>query len=316
MPVINEVGISESIVSKLQESVDDITSYHISDFYVEDAIEQLKKRKSIECPVYINTQEVFATNDVLKLVVNKTKRKIKKILTKINDSANLLEIILDYFDSLLENKATDEEREQVIEMIESFEISKSTKQNLIGLMNEVDEMAQNVSETFGCFNVLGSGRCEIRLNYDAMEKYCSEKGYYEESVILFMEYVLAHEMYHAMHYADIMTESGRWLYTRKDYHKQGVVKETLAEYFALCYAKDRIPNINGEMNVTNNLRKMRNIDDFPCDGGYSGALILESNEKNRCHGNEYDKYIEIYVDSLRDIPQAFDVIKKIKEQNI
>lgn len=77
-----------------------------------------------------------------------------------------------------------------------------------------------------------------------------------------------------------------------------------------------IPNINGEMNVTNNLRKMRNIDDFPCDGGYSGALILESNEKNRCHGNEYDKYIEIYVDSLRDIPQAFDVIKKIKEQNI
>lgn len=314
--VINEVGISESIVSKLQESVDDITSYHISDFYVEDAIEQLKKRKSIECPVYINTQEVFATNDVLKLVVNKTKRKIKKILTKINDSANLLEIILDYFDSLLENKATDEEREQVIEMIESFEISKSTKQNLIGLMNEVDEMAQNVSETFGCFNVLGSGRCEIRLNYDAMEQYCSEKGYYEESVILFMEYVLAHEMYHAMHYADIMTESGRWLYTRKDYHKQGVVKETLAEYFALCYAKDRIPNINGEMNVTNNLRKMRNIDDFPCDGGYSGALILESNEKNRCHGNEYDKYIEIYVDSLRDIPQAFDVIKKIKEQNI
>lgn len=93
-------------------------------------------------------------------------------------------------------------------------------------MNEVDEMAQNVSETFGCFNVLGSGRCEIRLNYDAMEKYCSEKGYYEESVILFMEYVLAHEMYHAMHYADIMTESGRWLYTRKDYHKQGIVKET------------------------------------------------------------------------------------------
>ncbi len=30
--VINEVGISESIVSRLQESVDDIISYHISDF--------------------------------------------------------------------------------------------------------------------------------------------------------------------------------------------------------------------------------------------------------------------------------------------
>ncbi len=86
-----------------------------------------------------------------------------------------MSLFLDYFDSLLENKATDEEREKVIEMIESFEISKSTKQNLIGSMNEVDEMAQNVSETFGCFNVLGSGRCEIRLNYDAMEKYCSEK---------------------------------------------------------------------------------------------------------------------------------------------
>ncbi len=46
-------------------------------FYVEDAVEELKNRKSIECPVYINTQEVFATNDVLKLAVDKTKRKIK-----------------------------------------------------------------------------------------------------------------------------------------------------------------------------------------------------------------------------------------------
>lgn len=176
------------------------------------------------------------------------------------------------------------------------------------LINEVDEMAQNVGETFGYFIVLGSGRCEIRLNYDAIEKYCIEKGYSEESVTLFMEYVLSHEMFHAMHYADIMTESGRWLYTRKDYHKQGAVKEALAEYFALCYAKDKIPVIDGEMNIADNLREMRNVDNFPHDGGYSGALIMERDEKGGYHGNENDKFIGIYVDSLRDMPHAFQGI--------
>ena len=35
-----------------------------------------------------------------------------------------------------------------------------------------------------------------------------------------------------------MTTSGRWIYTRKDYFKQQVIKETLAEYFALSYSKE------------------------------------------------------------------------------
>lgn len=106
----------------------------------------------------------------------------------------------------------------------------------------------------------------------------------------------------------ITRKSGRWLYTRKDYHKQIAVKETLAEYFALCYAKDRIPVISGEMNIAENLREMRNIDDYPRDGGYSGALIMERDEKGGYHGNENDKYIGIYLDSLRDMPNAFQGI--------
>lgn len=306
--VINEVGINEDTVSRLQKSVDDIISYHLSDFYIDDAVEQSKKRKPIDCPVYINTQEVFATNDGLVQFIDRTKKKIKNVLKRVNDSDNLLEMIFDYFDSLLEKNANDEEREKVVGTIENLEISKSSKRNLNELINEVDEMAQNVGETFGYFIVLGSGRCEIRLNYDAIEKYCIEKGYSEESVTLFMEYVLSHEMFHAMHYADIMTESGRWLYTRKDYHKQGTVKEALAEYFALCYAKDKIPVIDGEMNIADNLREMRNVDNFPYDGGYSGALIMERDEKGGYHGNENDKFIGIYVDSLRDMPHAFQGI--------
>lgn len=306
--VINEVGISEDIVSKLQKSVDDILKYHSSDFYIDDAVNLSKNRKKMDCPVYIDTQEMFATNDGLVSFINKTKKKVKNILKRINDSNNLIDLIFDYFDSLLEKNANDEEREKIVDAIESIEISKNIKRNLNGLVIGVDEMAQNVSETFGLFIVLGSGRCEIRLNYDAIEKYCTEKGYSDKSVTLFMEYVLSHEMFHAMHYADIMTESGRWLYTRKDYHKQCAVKETLAEYFALCYAKDKIPVISGEMNIAENLREMRNFDDYPRDGGYSGALIMERDEKGGYHGNENDKYIGIYLDSLRDMPRAFQGI--------
>lgn len=128
-----------------------------------------------------------------------------------------------------------------------------------------------------------------------------------------MKCVLAHEIFHSLHYTDIMTESGRWMYTRKDYHKQYAVKETLAEYFALCYAKDKIPQLDSEMDIVENIHTMRNMKDFPNDGGYSGALILEKVEKNNCRGNCNDQYIGIYEDSLRDMPHAFKGIIMAKK---
>lgn len=58
-----------------------------------------------------------------------------------------------------------------------------------------------------------------------------------------------------------------------------------------------------------NLHIMRKIEDYPNDGGYSGALILEKNEKGDHHGNENDQYIGVYEDSLRDMPHAFKGIR-------
>ena len=123
-----------------------------------------------------------------------------------------------------------------------------------------------------------------------------------------LKYVLAHEMLHSIHYADVMTESGRWLYKKKDYHKQGAVQETLAEYFALCYVKNNI-NQPGAKEIYDSIHEGRNPEKFPDDGGYSGAIILEKNEISNLHGNESEQYKAIYTNSLNDMVKAFQFIK-------
>lgn len=303
--VVNEVGITEEFVSSLKNSIDDILEYHKSNFYIDNCVDSSKNRKKFECPVYINAQELFSSSDGLRTHIKKTKKKVKNILSMIDNSDLLANLIFEYLDLLLEKKADDKKREHIIEKIKKTIIGKNQKQSLLSLIYEADEIAKNVIEIFGVFIILGAGRCEIRLNYDAIEKFCKEKGLSDKSMKFFMKYVLAHEIFHSIHYADVMTKSGRWLYTRKDYHKQYAVKETLAEYFALCYAKDRIPVIEGEIDIVENIHIMRRIEDYPNDGGYSGALIIEKNEKGDYHGNENNQYIELYKDSLSDMPSAF-----------
>lgn len=307
--VIDEVGVAEDFILNLKKSVDNIIEYHKSKFYIDGCIDSSKKRKKIECPVYVNAQEVFSSNDGLESYIRRAKKKFENILSTVDNSDILVALISEYLDLLVGKKPDDEKREQIIEMIEKLIKGRNQKQNLLGLLDEVDETAKNVGETFGIFTILGSGRCEIRLNYDAIDKFCKNKGFSNKSVKMFMEYVLSHEMFHAIHYADVMTESGRWLFTRKNYHRQYAVKETLAEYFALCYVKDKIPVLEGEINIVDNLHIMRKIEDYPNDGGYSGALILEKNEKGDHHGNENDQYIGVYEDSLRDMPHAFKGIR-------
>lgn len=307
--IIDHVGVDDDFVTNLTNAVDNILEYHRTNFFIKDCINTSIKRKRIECPVYIDAQEVFSNNDGLVAYIKKAKKSIANILERIAETEGLIQSINEYLDNLVEKNVDDKKREWIMESIDKLNVGINQKKSIFALIDEVDEMAKNIGETFGLFTILGSGRCEISLNYDAIEKYCKERGYSGKSVELFVEHVLSHEMFHAIHYADIMTESGRWMYTRKDYHKQYAVKETLAEYFALCYAKDMIPTLIGEIDVVKNLREMRNVADFPQDGGYSGALILENKEVDNCRGNMNDQYIGIYEDSLRDMPHAFQGIR-------
>lgn len=224
--VIDHIGINEDLVLCLEKTVKNVLEYYTTDFHLKNSFTTDVKRKRIECPIYIDAQEVFSTNDGLVAYIKKVKKNIMNVLERIEDTEALIESMFDYLDMLVEKNADDEKREYIMEAIEKLSISKNQKQSMKGLINEADEIAKNVGETFGLFTILGSGRCEIHLNYDAIEKYCKENGYSDKSIGLFMKYVVSHEMFHAIHYADIMTESGRWMYTRKDYHKQCAVKET------------------------------------------------------------------------------------------
>ena len=91
------------------------------------------------------------------------------------------------------------------------------------------------------------------------------------------------------------------MYKNRDFMKQGVVKETLAEYFALCYSKDMICDDS----VIKYIRAIRKAESFPHDGGYSGCLILEKKERPDCRGAYNDLYSNMYADSLRDMPKAY-----------
>jgi len=101
-----------------------------------------------------------------------------------------------------------------------------------------------------------------------------------------------------------MTKSGRWFYSRKAFLKQGWTQESIAEYFALCYAKKR--KAEGKAFAYNNLTNDRDIAQFPKDGGYSGALLIDK---------EPDMFKDIYLMSIEDMPTAYDkYLKVLKEK--
>lgn len=127
---------------------------------------------------------------------------------------------------------------------------------------------------------------------------------------MFMEYTLSHEMFHSIHYADTMTVSGRWIYTRKDFYKQQAAKEALAEYFALAYSKQALPKVNGEIDVVEQIYHMRRKHVFPEDGGYSGALIIDKLDSKGNFAKNNRLYFDTYPKSLSDMPDAFYRILK------
>ena len=83
---------------------------------------------------------------------------------------------------------------------------------------------------------------------------------------------------------------------------------SMAEYFSLCFGKDVILKHNGNTKYVDYVHECYKIEDYPKDGGYSGALILEANE-GRKHGKNNKQYVNIYINALSDMPKAYGYIK-------
>ena len=80
----------------------------------------------------------------------------------------------------------------------------------------------------------------------------------------------------------------------------------------MCFAKENIATYANEINVVKYIHEIRNPENYPKDGGYSGAILLERRENLNQIGEENKQYSKIYCDSLSDMPKAYDSIKHYK----
>ena len=307
--IIDNAGLSINRIEKIKASVNEIRQFYDENFEL-NCISSSVKRKEFSCPVYLDGQADFFTSEDLKRFLKKSLKRIANILGKVVDAEEIIHQIEEYFVSLMNVETDDGKRELLLETINGIKLSKANRDSIVGLINEAEIQACDTRDLFGVFTIYGSGICDIHINVDAIKEYCEEIGYHDNSVDTFIQYVLSHEMYHSMHYADTMTTSGRWIYTRKDYFKQQVIKETLAEYFALSYSKKKLPKSNDEIDVVDCIRQMRGKYKFPDDGGYSGALIMEKYDVGVYFGKNNEKYSEVYSRALSDMPDAFRIIEK------
>lgn len=308
--LIDNFGVGEELYNYLDSTINKILEFYKESFFIKDAIKCNKKRKEIECRIYIESDEFNSTSNIKNEILAICK-KVEKTLYMSGLDEDIKKEIFDYFKEISEGKATDENREKALEAINHAKFKKMQQNILKQLIDEADELLCRSREFSGYFIPLGSGNCEIRLYYNTIEKEVQENGHIDDTFILvLLANVLAHEIYHALHYADVMTESGRWLYKNKDFFKQGVVQETLAEYFALSYSKNVIVDEAYNHKFIKYIHNIRNKDQFPADGGYSGSIILESCEIDGCCGSENQKYKEVYINSLSDMPYAYVNITK------
>lgn len=307
-PVIDNCGISKKLIEELQKETKAIQNYYNESFNIPGSIECTKKRKEMKCAVIVEKNEAQTVAADIPNIIEKIKRRAEKIFEDIIITKKARNTYLTYLDILCNLSLSDKYRESALMAIAGCSAGETEKKALIRLLYEAEELVKMVAETWGLFMPLGNGKCEIHLFYNVISKLCSSYKYSEKMLPMMIKYVLAHEMLHSIHYADVMTESGRWLYKKKDYHKQGAVQETLAEYFALCYVRRNIDQ-NGAKEVFDFIHEVRKPEAFPDDGGYSGALILEKNEIKTLYGNKSDHYKAIYTNSLKDMIKAFQYIK-------
>ena len=299
--LVDTIGTDEQYTESLISAIGRVEEFYQDEFCIPDLIDSTITRKGIECLIFIDEDPRDSNETVLK-ELKRNYKKANEILESSAFDEEQRKVILSYFSGALENNLTDQLREQVLGMIESDTSEKIKQRKLKQLVYMVDDLLKNAKELLGYFRPVDSTKCEIHIHRSVIEDTCIKLNHDTEDAFLDMsESVIAHEMYHALHYADIMTRSGRWLYRNKDYIKQGAVQESLAEYFTLCYVKADTSHPVSELFI----RKNRDVKNFPSDGGYSGALILESKEKASQGGNMNKAYARTFEESLNDMPKAY-----------
>ncbi len=308
-PITDNIGTDPIFVSELNSYTNKIQDFFNNQLKPGQNINSKKKPKEIICPITIDEEALFFSKDKILKEIKSLKNSIDRILIKIKASKDIYDKIYKYLDSLAESQATDELRERTLNMISLLNTTDKHKDLIKNLIQEAEETVKYASDILGYFIPTGSGNCEIHINFEGIKETVSSYKLSEKYVLPYTVYVLAHEMFHALHYANVMTKSGRWLYRNKDYHKQGAVQETLAEYFAVSFAKERIKFYG--IDIAKSVLERLNLNNFPKDGGYSGAIVLEATELHSQSNLKNEKFEEIYAYSLSDMPKAFDKIKAL-----
>ena len=296
--LIDTAGIDPYIFNKLSSGIADVENYYNKSFYIENNPD---KRKGVTCLIKIEDYDTASKDEVVKKKLNRIKKDITTVFSQAGIDENSHPKTDELFERLFEFDITDEIVESAQDEIEALRITKPQKMSLIIYIQEAAEIIARRTETGGLFIPLGSGKCEIRLFFETIRQWAGDN---EELALKLCKYIMAHEMYHAYHYEEVLTESGRWVYTRKDFLKQLAVQEAMAEYFGLCFSKYCIDDADAAVETF--IKKQRKIEDFPQDGGYSGALILEKCEAaaNKS-GKENQVYQTVYNTSLSDMPKAY-----------
>lgn len=264
-----------SLASDLQNKVEDIFFYHINSKFNAAAYLANPDRKKTTFNITIeNAPDTSADRKRIQQLIDELEKLIEEADLNHDEIGEMLGRIVGW---LREGQRVSEEFRRIIKKLPEFgEIGRKIK-------NKIHEIEYQLLllDALGIFN----SSTGIHLYYDRIDASTKANGY---NLIDNMSYIAAHEMEHAWHYADVKSKTGKWyLHDIPEYHW---VKESIAEYFALCYCQ-YAGNNDGDTAI-----HCRSEYAFPYDGGYSGALLLEANPKN------FDK---LYKESLDDMELAF-----------
>lgn len=264
-----------SLASELQNKVEDIFSYHINSKFNAAAYLANPNQKKTTFNITIeNAPDTSADWKRIQQLIDELEKLIEKSDLNHSEIGEMLRRIVG---ELREGRRVSEEFRRIIKELPEFgKIGRKIK-------NKIHEIEYQLLllEALGIFN----SDTGIHLYYDRIVASAKAHGY---NLLAYMSYIAAHEMEHAWHYADVKSKTGKWyLHDIPEYYW---VKESIAEYFALCYCQ-YAGNTDGDTAV-----HCRSISSFPYDGGYSGALLLEADPQN------FDK---LYKESLDDMELAF-----------
>lgn len=286
--------------------------YYESNFAIKDAVNNSEDQKSVDCRIYLEDLSEFATDEYVDSRIERLKAETVRALDAAKASEKENKTIISFFDMALERMSTEKVEEAAVDAINALTIKKVFKDKLFNMIEEVNNILHRRNECFGMFLPVAPYSFEIHIYCGTIEFFLDDhrellnsNENFDEALDNFIASTIAHEMFHAIHYADVMTTSGRWLYARNGYRKQIRVQESLAEYFNLCCSREIIEGQSTERII----RSMRNINDFPEDE-YAGALVLEKAEEGSGrYGNKNPMYVETYINSLSDMYAADKILE-------